>query len=76
MMLMLMVLGLGAAIASDMSKKGRKDTVVTRGDSFFHGRYKKVKGECFRCGGTGSYHGHTCRKCDGTGVYKHTTWYR
>ena len=52
------------------------DTVVTRGSNFWGNRYVEVKGQCFRCGGTGEVNGHTCRKCGGTGRYERKTWHR
>ena len=51
-----------------------EDNHVERGDYWGH-KYKKTCGVCYRCHGTGSVRGKTCRKCGGSGEYSHTTWY-
>ena len=73
-------LGVAGAVAVGSALFGKRpapgDTVVKRGNTFFRGRYRKVSGKCFRCDGTGRYHGQVCRKCGGSGHYEHTTWQR
>lgn len=54
---------------------GGKDTYVTRGHDIFGNRYKKVRGKCFCCNGTGTVRGYTCRKCGGSGTFSRKTWY-
>ncbi len=61
---------------TDSTTPGDNDTIVTHGTSRTHGNYTHVTGKCFRCDGTGSVHGDTCRKCGGTGRYEHRKWYR
>ena len=68
------VVAVGSAIFGKKPNAG--DTIVEHGNAFFRGRYKKVSGKCFRCDGTGIYHGKRCRKCGGSGHYEHTTWHR
>lgn len=68
--------GVIAKVAYDDSIGNENDTVVEHGDTWFRGRYSTASGKCFRCDGTGSFHGKTCRKCGGSGVYEHTTWHR
>jgi len=52
-----------------------KDNYVERGSDFWGHKYKKTRGICYRCHGTGTIHGMTCRKCSGTGKFSRTTWY-
>lgn len=51
------------------------DTYVEHDSDFWGHKYKKTRGICYRCHGTGSVRGKTCRKCGGSGKYSHTTWY-
>jgi RecJ-like exonuclease len=51
------------------------DTHVERGSDFWGHKYKKTRGICYRCHGTGTVRGRTCRKCGGSGKYSRTTWY-
>ena len=73
-------LGVAGVVAVGSALFGKRpdpdDTTVDYGDTFFRGRYTTVKGKCFRCDGSGFYHGETCRKCGGSGRYERTTWYR
>ena len=51
------------------------DNHVEHGSDFWGHKYKKTRGICYRCHGTGAVHGRTCRKCGGTGEFSRTTWY-
>ena len=52
------------------------DDYVERGSDFWGHKYKKRRGMCYRCHGTGTVRGRTCRKCGGTGEFSQTTWYK
>ena len=52
-----------------------EDNYVECGSDFWGHKYKKTRGMCYRCNGTGHVHGRTCRKCGGSGKFSRTTWY-
>lgn len=51
------------------------DNYVERSSDFWGHWYKKTRGMCYRCHGTGTVRGRTCRKCGGSGKFSRTTWY-
>ena len=51
------------------------DNYVECGSDFWGHKYKKTTGICYRCHGTGTVRGSTCRKCGGSGKFSRTTWY-
>ena len=52
-----------------------EDDYVERGSDFWGHRYKTTRGMCYRCHGTGTVRGRTCRQCGGSGEFARTTWY-
>ena len=52
-----------------------EDDYVERGRNFWGHKYKKRRGICYHCHGTGFVRGKTCSKCGGSGKFSHTTWY-